>query len=174
MREKTERSVFFAYPVPSGLSWWFSATSKICCLLYTSGRHWNTFSGFPFYFTDRYFHVLGDRVSYFQNLTKIYFIVMSFLYVIQYVNACRRHQYEIRVPAGRMLSLIHISKTPVRMITVLLMHRFLMMKPNLHIRISKWRRKMRCRTKIQNRVRLLLIKASAQMLRIQCLSLIHI
>ena len=74
----------------------------VCGLPVMTGRHWNTFSGFPFYFTDRYFHVLGDRVSYFQNLTKIYFIVMSFLYVIQYVNACRRHQYEIRVPAGRM------------------------------------------------------------------------
>ncbi len=71
----------------------------VCGLPVMTGRHWNTFSGFPFYFTDRYFHVLGDRVSYFQNLTKMYFITMSFLYVIQ---SCRRHQYEIRVPAGRM------------------------------------------------------------------------
>ena len=71
----------------------------VCGLPVMTGRHWNTFSGFPFYFTDRYFHVLGDRVSYFQNLTKMYCITMSFLYVIQ---SCRRHQYEIRVPAGRM------------------------------------------------------------------------
>lgn len=67
-----------------------------------TGKYRDIFSGFPFYFTDKYFHILGDRVSYFQNLTKIYFIAMSFLYVIQYVNACRRHQYKIHIPADKM------------------------------------------------------------------------
>ena len=74
----------------------------VCGLPVMTGQYWNIFSGFPFYFTDRYFHILGDRASYFQNLTKIYFIVMSFLCIIQYANACRRHQYEICIPADKM------------------------------------------------------------------------
>lgn len=58
----------------------------VCGLFVMTGQKLGFLAGFPFYFTDKYFHVLGDRVTYFQRSTLLYLIVMTILYIFYRID----------------------------------------------------------------------------------------